>query len=62
LSPVQNGLFLRSTYPDASNPEYTITLDFSDYPVGVSGISFTFSDVDIDASIIYSAQAIIANC
>ena len=56
LAPVQNSLHIATNYVDMSNPEVSVTLDFSDYPGGVSNISFTLFDIDADATFTDEAE------
>ena len=46
IVPPEQSLYISTNYPDASNPEVTITLDFADYPDGVSNVQITVFDVD----------------
>lgn len=52
LVPVEDGLHLATDYTDNSNPQVTVTLDFSQYPGGISNITFSMFDVDASGSFI----------
>ncbi|MFK8017821.1 MAG: hypothetical protein AB8G17_20525, partial [Gammaproteobacteria bacterium] len=52
LIPVEDGLHIAADYPNQTDNAVTVTFDFSQYPGGVSNISFTMFDVDASGSFI----------
>jgi len=52
LTPVEDGLHVAVDYPNQTNNSVTVTLDFSQYPGGVSNITFSIFDIDASGSFI----------
>ena len=61
LIPVEDGLHIATNYSDQSNPQVTVTFDFSQYPGGVGNISFTMFDVDASGTFIDRAVVTAVN-
>ena len=61
LVPVEDGLHIATDYSDQSNPEVTVTIDFSQYPGGVSDIAFSMFDIDASGSFLDRATVTAVN-